>query len=988
MPLYSFDLETYLITDQDKAPKPVCAVWYHGSGQPFLTLPGDDYSYQLWCDPANHFVGQNIAYDILCMCRWHPKFIPFIVRALDEGRVWDTQLRHQLWYLENKGGLGFPKRISLAKLVKFHLGIDRSAAKKGDDIWRLKFGTLDGIPFNQWPLEAVEYVMNDGTDTWNVFHCQGGIENSYATEQLQIRAAVALNAVGVWGHYLNQENVKNLYGEEKAKLDRLGAEIQQLNIVGKGSDANLLQLVAEGWMVCHKDFCQRFAAERGLGFDPAAYDALVATGNYIDVTLRYYQSQNYEGMPMLFWSVDTVNPRDALDQLIKDIPTVPFTSGGKKKHKPKLKTGEDAIKPILPFVHALQVRADYKHTEKKISTYLLPYLGKDTVHPGYNAVVSTGRTSCEHPNTQNVTRTGGLRDNFAPRPGHLLGTVDYSGIEMATLAQTILKRQGSSILAEKIDEGVDLHCDTAAFFTGKSYEHMVANKSHDPEKGERQGAKACYSADTELLTRDGWQPIHKLYGLTNDVAQYCPHTKEISFVTPLGWMCAVREVIELSHTHMDCCVSLNHRMLRVSRNGLVSEVLAGDMVSGESYCSVHGGYFKKATGSFSDIETRVAVMVQADGSYQNGNVRLGFSKTRKIKRCRHLLEEAKIIYTERCETNGSISFVIHNGLSLVKLDENKSFLDAYSYDWDAFIDELWRWDGHVIKKHTKLYCNTKLCDVEVAQLILTLSGKKSYIKSVIPPNEKHNTMYSVFWYDGDTKKNISYCRLTRVDRKLIKGVQQVFCCGVPTTWLVTRRNGKVTMSGNCNFGIPGGLGRFALCAYAEKEYGVKFSVEEAGKRIRQWKHKWQDVGQYLKDIAWEVSNTDGGTITAVNNSGRMKADCRYTQAANFPFQSLAADGAKNALYYLWREHMLAWAWNFVSPAVLAYEYGREYAGSPLLYSNTVNFVHDEIVQEHRNADFQDDAFARQQEIMVAAMDEYVPDVTVRVEGTLGEHWEH
>lgn len=680
--LYSFDLETYLITDQDKAPKPVCAVWYNGQGQPFLTLPGDDYAYQLWCDPANHFVGQNIAYDILCMCRWHPKFIPFIIRALDEGRVWDTQIRHQLWYLETKGGLGFPKRISLAKLVKFHLGIDRSAAKKGDDIWRLKYGTLDGVPFNSWPLEALEYVMNDGTDTYNVFQCQGGIDGALATEQLQIRASIAINAVSVWGHYINQENVRRLYGEEKAKLDGLQQQIEQYRIVGKGSDANLAKLVGEGWLVFHKDFCQRFAAERGLGFDPAAYDQLVSSGVFIDTALRYHQNLGYAGMPMLLWSATHANPCNELDELIKQLPPVPFTSGGKKKHKPKLKTGEDDIKPILPFVHALQARADFKHTEKRISTYLAPYVGKQVVHSSYNGIITTGRTSSERPNTQNVPRKGGLRDNFAPRPGHLLGTVDYSGIEMATLAQTILLRLGQSLLAESINKGIDLHCDTAAFFTGKSYDHMRANRDHEPEASERQGAKAC------------------------------------------------------------------------------------------------------------------------------------------------------------------------------------------------------------------------------------------------------------------------------------------------------------------NFGIPGGLGSKALCAYAETTYGVKFEESEAKSKIRQWKKKWSDVAQYLKDIAWEVSNTDGGTITAVNNSGRKKADCRYTQAANFPFQSLAADGAKNALYYLWKEHMLAWVYNFVDPSLLAYQYGIEYQHSPLLYSNTVNFVHDEIVQEHYQSPFIEDAYTRQQEIMVVSMKAYVPDVAVRVEGQLGEKWSH
>ena len=88
------------------------------------------------------------------------------------------------------------------------------------------------------------------------------------------------------------------------------------------------------------------------------------------------------------------------------------------------------------------------------------------VHPRYNVLVRTGRTSCERPNVQNIPREGGLRELFVPAPGHLLLAVDYSFIELRTLAAVCEARYGSSRLAGTIRAGIDPHCYTAAMLLG------------------------------------------------------------------------------------------------------------------------------------------------------------------------------------------------------------------------------------------------------------------------------------------------------------------------------------------------------------------------------------------------------------------------------------------------------------------------------------------------------------------------------------------
>ena len=130
------------------------------------------------------------------------------------------------------------------------------------------------------------------------------------------------------------------------------------------------------------------------------------------------------------------------------------------------------------FIDAL---LSFKELEKQKS--FLVKVEQDRLYPSYNAMVSTGRTSCSNPNVQQIPREGGLRECFIPSPGHCFIIIDYSTLELCTLAQVCLDRYGSSKMAELINRDVDLHRWFAA---------IVANKSESEiTDSERQYAKAC-----------------------------------------------------------------------------------------------------------------------------------------------------------------------------------------------------------------------------------------------------------------------------------------------------------------------------------------------------------------------------------------------------------------------------------------------------------------------------------------------------------------
>ena len=104
------------------------------------------------------------------------------------------------------------------------------------------------------------------------------------------------------------------------------------------------------------------------------------------------------------------------------------------------------------------------------------------IHPRYSTLVRTGRTSCSSPNIQQLPRSGGFREMIVASPSHYLLAVDYSFVELRTLAAVCEFRFGSSTLADVIRAGVDPHVHTAAMFANMSIDDFNQLKTDDPQR--------------------------------------------------------------------------------------------------------------------------------------------------------------------------------------------------------------------------------------------------------------------------------------------------------------------------------------------------------------------------------------------------------------------------------------------------------------------------------------------------------------------------
>lgn len=155
---------------------------------------------------------------------------------------------------------------------------------------------------------------------------------------------------------------------------------------------------------------------------------------------------------------------------------LPITKTGKvssaERHLSDLSTTIPFFKSYLEFFSLRKLQSTY-----------LEKMKVDVLHPHYNTLVSTGRTSSFDPNFQNFPRDEAIRRCFVPRSGYKLLVADYSTIELCALAQTCITKFGFSRMGELINSGVDLH---------RWFASIILNKSENKvSKQERTYAKAC-----------------------------------------------------------------------------------------------------------------------------------------------------------------------------------------------------------------------------------------------------------------------------------------------------------------------------------------------------------------------------------------------------------------------------------------------------------------------------------------------------------------
>lgn len=326
-----------------------------------------------------------------------------------------------------------------------------------------------------------------------------------------------------------------------------------------------------------------------------------------------------------------------------------------------------------------------------------------------------------------------------------------------------------------------------------------------PERGEKWfSPDYCHDAKTEILTEQGWVKFTELG--SEKVAQWHQDSGLIDFVEPLSkYVGPERErmMTRVKSKRVDFMVTEDHRCLfqdpiteeyHVIRGGDVTHRVLRDMVVPQRTQLVD-----VCDAPVSDALIRLIVAMQADASdrlmWGSPTWNFKLRKERKQVRLRQLLGDLRISFRSTSNDTGWMGFQFDDRPEFREwLGHDKTFrmdvlLRLSQRQREIFLEELMLWDGS--RSGTGgVYTSTNKQNVEVVAALATMSGRGSQMKKWKNRVGK-KPCWSAHVMNREFKTRVRGG--TSVMRRRYYG--RVYCVTVPTGFIVTRRNGLVTVGG-------------------------------------------------------------------------------------------------------------------------------------------------------------------------------------------------
>jgi DNA polymerase I-like protein with 3'-5' exonuclease and polymerase domains len=399
-----------------------------------------EYFHALYLNnPDAKWVFHNAPFDIHVM--GDPRTtITWMLDLLENGRVVDTMIRFKLHELL-RGKFNGTAKLDYAAKVLLQITVE----KREDIRFTFKQFNADGTPWvPTW--DHIRYAAIDAIVTCQLHDF---MPDAYPTEDVALLGDIVLNDISNTGmlvdHAVREELLEKHEVEAKSLLQRLDHNHWQ---PGDGSSKELQKRLA-----FYEDY---------YGVTLPRTKGTKAKKEFTDKDGVFHKAT--KGSP---GQIQTT------DEAIEAFPDVcPFIINYKRYQK--------LTKVINTYLK--------DNPKDELGNEMFTRIGTDgRVHPFFNGMVKTGRTSCSGPNIQNVPRDGGIRTIYKAKPGYVLFACDYSQAELAALAQNCYTRYGHSRMMELINEGYDLHMwlgEKIFLWEGNSqedWENLPSKKDDDPD---------------------------------------------------------------------------------------------------------------------------------------------------------------------------------------------------------------------------------------------------------------------------------------------------------------------------------------------------------------------------------------------------------------------------------------------------------------------------------------------------------------------------
>ena len=438
--IIGIDTETHPIVEHQIPRLVVASV---SDGEQHFVVERDRLAEFLEIHADRHFVAHNMGFDFWVIQLWLEDSADQWWQIADRGKLHCTDLMEQLLRLAKCDEQ--PRNRGLDALALQYLEV-RLFGK--NDPRRMQFDTIDGqslADVDQWFLQ---YAVQDAIAAIKIYSAQRELAKKLQpqadqllpqasrrfgllSETLQVRVSIVLAEITRTGVHLDPERLETARQELHAQLFQTAAELEET----APSD---------------RPFLRRYKQER-----------------YITEENQGYQL-NGSGYPKQIVS----NVRDVFAEIAAEHDLdPPVTSSGKVTVSKDFWDDHRGLSPVVDLFLELNAKGKTYSFFRKLQG--------DHTYPKYNVIKRSGRVSCEEPNIQQMPREGNVREMFIPSPGHVLLAIDFSALELRTLAAVCLKKYKWSRLAEVINSGIDPHTYSYCQINGKSLEAFADWKEDD-----------------------------------------------------------------------------------------------------------------------------------------------------------------------------------------------------------------------------------------------------------------------------------------------------------------------------------------------------------------------------------------------------------------------------------------------------------------------------------------------------------------------------
>ena len=322
----------------------------------------------------------------------------------------------------------------------------------------------------------------------------------------------------------------------------------------------------------------------------------------------------------------------------------------------------------------------------------------------------------------------------------------------------------------------------------------------------------CFTPDHEFLTPNGWKFVNEI--LDTDLLYQYNTDGSGEFVRPLRLISKEYKgnIVTYSRAGVNYSVTENHRLVYRDKNNQLNIKLAKD-TSGSNSNFIRSTTNDNPEYNISDDMIKLSVALQADGSCTlsknktlTTNWQIQISKKAKIERFTNLSNSTKLFHQVKNnkEKNRWYEGNFYSPILSNTPEKLFNFMELQKFSLrqkQLFIEELKYWDGHIYNKNTDsfIYCSTSKHNIDVCQSIAHLSGYTANISTILDKRkDSYKTQYKL------SIRKVIYTTTQNHDKnKKFKNYEgKVYCATVPSGMLLTRKQGAVHVSGNCQMMQP------------------------------------------------------------------------------------------------------------------------------------------------------------------------------------------